>query len=158
MFMHINREGVSQLPNTHRPWCSEFHVWKYVLPDACCHQMLLKRQGHRQITMSVAANVNPRSVEYMKNKMYSKWKGIFSSRNGKVSFIMSWLKCSSHLFHNYNEHHVFDTMLYMILVLGIKLKSVSVRSWRWTLLCLPWNPCITARVLLKRANLGFVLM
>ena len=40
---------------------------------------------------------------------------------------------------------------------GIKLKSVSVRSWRWTSLRLPRNPRIAARVLLERANLSFVL-
>jgi len=33
----------------------------------------------------------------------------------------------------------------------IKLKSMSVRSWRWTSLRLPRNPRIAARVLLKRA-------
>jgi len=45
-----------------------------------------------------------------------------------------------------------------IVGLGIKLKSMSVRSWRWTLLRLPRNPHIAVRVLLKRANLSFVLM
>ena len=35
---------------------------------------------------------------------------------------------------------------------------MSVRSWRWTSLRLPRNPCIAARLLLKRANLSFVLM
>jgi len=41
--------------------------------------------------------------------------------------------------------------------LGIKLKSMSVRSWRWTYLRLPQNPHIAARVLLKRAYLSFDL-
>ena len=35
---------------------------------------------------------------------------------------------------------------------------MSVRSWRWTSLRLPRNPRIAERVLLKRANLSFVLM
>jgi len=50
--------------------------------------------------------------------------------------------------------------LYMIVGLGTRLKSMSVRSWRWTSLRLPRNPCITerVRVLLKRANLSLVLM
>jgi len=47
--------------------------------------------------------------------------------------------------------------LYMIVGLGIKLKSMSMMSWRWTSLCLPWNPRIAAKVLPKRANLSFVL-
>jgi len=34
---------------------------------------------------------------------------------------------------------------------------MSVTSWRWTSLRLPRNPRIAARVLLKRANLSFVL-
>jgi len=46
----------------------------------------------------------------------------------------------------------------MILGLGIKLKSMSDRSWRWTSLRLPPNPCIAARMLLKTANLNFVCM
>jgi len=32
----------------------------------------------------------------------------------------------------------------MIVGLGIKLKSMSMRSWRWTSLRLPWNLCIVA--------------
>jgi len=47
---------------------------------------------------------------------------------------------------------------FMIVGLGIRLKSISVRSWRWTSLRLPRNPRIAARVLLKSANLSFVLM
>ena len=46
----------------------------------------------------------------------------------------------------------------MTVGLGIKLKSMSVRSWRWTSLRLPQNPHIAARVLRKRANLSFVFM
>jgi len=42
-------------------------------------------------------------------------------------------------------------------LVGIKLKSMSVRSWRWTLIRLPRNPHIAVRVLLKRANPTFVL-
>jgi len=65
---------------------------------------------------------------------------------------------NNHLFHKYNRYHVIDTViqLYMIVGLGIRLKSMSVRSCRWTSLCLPQNPRIAARVLLKRANLSFV--
>ena len=60
----------------------------------------------------------------------------------------------NHLFHRHNWCHVINTIiqLYMIMGFGIKLKSMSVRSWRWTLLRLPWNPCIAARVILKRAT------
>ena len=67
---------------------------------------------------------------------------------------------TNHLFHKYNWCHVIDTVvqLYMIVGLGIRLKSMSVRSWRWTSLCLPRNPRIAARVLLNKANLSFVLM
>ena len=36
--------------------------------------------------------------------------------------------------------------------------SMFVRSWRWTSLRLLRNPRIGARVLLKRANLSFVLV
>jgi len=32
--------------------------------------------------------------------------------------------------------------------LWMRLNSMLVRSWRWTSLCLPWTPCIAARVLL----------
>jgi len=46
----------------------------------------------------------------------------------------------------------------MIVGLGIMLKSMSVKSWRWTSLSLPRNPRIAARVLLKRANLSSALM
>jgi len=37
-----------------------------------------------------------------------------------------------HLFHKYNWCHVIDTVvqLYVTVVLGIRLKSMSVRSWR----------------------------
>jgi len=54
---------------------------------------------------------------------------------------------------------MIDTIvhLYMIVGLGIELKSMSVRSWKWTSLRLPGNPRFAARVLLKRANLSFVL-
>jgi len=42
---------------------------------------------------------------------------------------------TTHLFHksNTNRCHVIDTVvqLYVTVGLGIKLKSMSVRSWRW---------------------------
>jgi len=46
---------------------------------------------------------------------------------------------TNHLFHKYHWCHVIDTViqLYMIVGLGIRLKSMSVRSWRWTSLRLP---------------------
>jgi len=57
------------------------------------------------------------------------------------------------LFHRCDWCHVIDTVvqLYVTITVGlrIKLKSMSVRSWR---------PRIEARVLLKKANLSFVLM
>ena len=64
---------------------------------------------------------------------------------------------TSHLFHRYNRCHVIGTIvqLYMVVGLWIKLKSMSVRS---TSLRLPQNPRIAARVLLKRANMSFVLV
>ena len=73
------------------------------------------------------------------------------------SFIKSQLTplWTNHLFHKDHWCHVIDTIiqLYMIVGLGIWLKSiVSVRSWRWTSLCLPRNLHIAVRVLLKRAN------
>ena len=71
---------------------------------------------------------------------------------------MTWY--TNYLCHRCNWCHVIDTIvkLNMIVGLGIKLKSMSVMSWRWTSLCLPWNPRIAARVHLKRANLSFVHM
>jgi len=67
---------------------------------------------------------------------------------------------TNHLFHKCSWCHVIDTIvqLYVTVGLGIQLKSMSVRSWRWISLRLPWNPLIAARVLLKRANLSFVLL
>jgi len=54
----MNHDGVSSMK-----WIS------YVQADAWCHQMMLKKQGHRQITVILAANINPISVGYMKNKI-----------------------------------------------------------------------------------------
>jgi len=67
---------------------------------------------------------------------------------------------TTHLFHKCNWCHVIVTIvhLYVTVGLGFKLKSMSVRSWRWTSLCLPRNPRFAAWVLFKRANLSFVLM
>ena len=49
------------------PWMS------YVQPDAWCHQMMLKKLvGYGQITVILAANINPISVGYTKLKMFSK--------------------------------------------------------------------------------------
>jgi len=56
------------------------------------------------------------------------------------------------------QWHHRSALSFVTVGLGIKLKSMSVRSWRWTSLRLSRNPCIAARVLLKRANLSFVLM
>jgi len=36
--------------------------------------------------------------------------------------------------------------LYVTVGLGFRLKSMSVRSWRWTSLLLPRNPRIAVRV------------
>jgi len=71
-----------------------------------------------------------------------------------------WSTWTNSLLHKCNWCHVIDTVvqLYMTVDLGSRLKSMSVRSWRWTSLRLPRNPRISARVLLKRANLSFVLM
>ena len=67
---------------------------------------------------------------------------------------------TTYLFHKCNWCHVIDTIvqLYVTVGLGMKLKSTSVRSWRWISLRLPRNPRIAARMLLKRANMSFVLM
>jgi len=76
---------------------------------------------------------------------------VLSSRIKKVDFYeksnVLYVLQSNHLFHKYNWCHVIDTapQLYMIVSLGTKLKSMSMRSWRWTSLHLP------------RANLSFVL-
>ena len=122
--------------------------------DAWCHQMKLKRQGYAQVTVILAANIIPISVRCMKVRE------VFSS---KVEFQKkSQLMWTNHLFHRYNWCHVIDiniiVQLCMMVGPGIKLKSMSVRSWRWTSLHLPWNPCIAVRVLLKRANLSSVLV
>ena len=37
-------------------------------PDTEHHQIMLKRQGHKQIAISLVANINPISVGYIKNK------------------------------------------------------------------------------------------
>jgi len=63
----------------------------------------------------------------------------FSFRKGNILFIMLLI------LHN-NWCHVIDTTLklYTIVGLGIKLvwsQWMFVRSWRWTLLCLPWEHC-----------------
>jgi len=49
-----------------------------------------------------------------------------------------------HLSHKYDWHHVTDIIiqLYRIMGLETKLKWMSVRSWRWTLLHLPRKPYI----------------
>jgi len=47
---------------------------------------MLKRQGHGQITVILAADINPMSVGYMKNNMFSKLREICSSRK-KVELI-----------------------------------------------------------------------
>jgi len=77
-----------------------------------------------------------------------------------ISFItiMSWRNRFNHILHKYDWRHVIDTIihLHMIVGLGIKLNSMLVRSWRWTLLCWPRKPCIAAMVLLRKANLSFV--
>jgi len=44
--------------------------------------------------------------------------------------------------------------LYMIVGLGIRLESMSVRSWRWTSLRLPRNPRIAARVRAQSQLIG----
>jgi len=73
---------------------SEYHGWIYVPPDTThgLTKMMLKRQGHKQITISLAANINPISVGYMKNKICLVNEKVFSSRKDKISLIviMSW--------------------------------------------------------------------
>jgi len=66
---------------------------------------------------------------------------------------------TSYLFHKCKRCHVIETVvqLCMTVGLGIRLRSLSVKSWRWTSLRLRRNPRIAARVLLKRANLSLVL-
>jgi len=41
----------------------------YFPPDAWCKQLMFKRQRYEQITVILAANINPVSIAYMKNKM-----------------------------------------------------------------------------------------
>jgi len=64
----------------------------------------------------------------MKNNRFSKWAEYLVLE--KVIFYSSWLMWSSHLFHKYNWRHVIDTILQlnMIVNVGIKLKSISLRS------------------------------
>jgi len=60
---------------------------------------------------------------------------------------------TSYLFHKCNRCHVIDTVVqlyYMAVGLGIRLNSMSMRSWRWTSLRLPRNPHIAAMVHLKQ--------
>jgi len=64
--VHINHEGAAIYPQTIMgliPWTS------YFKPDAWRHQMMLNRQGYGQITVILAANINPIGVRYMKNKL-----------------------------------------------------------------------------------------
>jgi len=67
--------------------------------------------------------------------------------------------CTNYLFDKCNRCHVIDTVvqLHMIVGLGIRLKSLSVKSWMWASLRLPRNSHIAAKVLLKKANLSFIL-
>jgi len=87
MFIHINREEVIQLTPDHNEVstmieCISHQTWR--------HQMMLKRQGHKQIAISLAANNNPISVGYMKNNILClKKESAFSSKKGNISLIMS---------------------------------------------------------------------
>jgi len=54
IFTYIYREEITIYPRTivgWVPWMS------YIQPDAWCHQTQLKRQGHGQITVILAANI-----------------------------------------------------------------------------------------------------
>jgi len=42
-----------------------------VQPHAWCHQIMLKKQGHGQITVIFAAKINLLSIGYMKNNICS---------------------------------------------------------------------------------------
>jgi len=68
--LYINSEEITIYPQIimgRFPWMS------YVQPDAWCHQMMLKKLvGYGQITVILAANINPISVGYTKLKMFSK--------------------------------------------------------------------------------------
>jgi len=72
---------------------------------------------------------------------------------------MSSLVMYIHLSHQYDWHHFIDTIIqvYRIVGLEIKLKAMCMSSWRLTSLCLLQHPYSAARVLLKKANLSFVL-
>jgi len=153
MFIHINCEEIEIYPPTIMGWVA----WmSYFQPGAWCHQMMLKRQGYWQIAVILAANIKPISVGYMKNKTCLVREVVHSKVEFHKNLRLMW---TSHLFHKYNWCHVIDTtpQLYTIVCLGIKLKSMSVRSWRWTSLRLPQNPRIAVRVFLKRANLTLSL-
>ena len=67
---------------------------------------------------------------------------------------------TNHSFYKYHWCHVIDTVIQFCTIVGLvnKLRSMSVRSWRWTSRRLPRNPRMAARVLLKRANLSLDLM
>jgi len=72
--------------------------------------------------------------------------GVFNSRRIIFhSFIMLWLRWIYTVYlisHKYDWHHFIDTVfqLYRIVGLGIKLKSMSVRSCRWTSHLRPRKP------------------
>jgi len=56
MLIHINREEIEIHPRTIMGWVP----WmSYFQPDAWCYQMILKRQEYGQITVVLAANINP---------------------------------------------------------------------------------------------------
>jgi len=61
--------------------------------------------------------------------------------------VITLLTTYIYLLHKYDWCHVIDTViqLYMIVGLGIRLKWISVRSWRWTSLRFPRKPVLQQR-------------
>jgi len=57
---------------THGPSWVEYHEWMNVCPTMHRrHQMRLKIQGYKQVTVCSAANINPIIVGYVKNNISS---------------------------------------------------------------------------------------
>ena len=75
-----------------------------------------------QVTIILAVNIIPISVTYMKKYLVLRKQ---FSKSHDLYFIRT-----NHSFHRYTWCHVIDTIiqLYMIVGLGIKLKSMSARS------------------------------
>ena len=70
MFIHPNREEVTQLSTDHNGVSTiDECMSHWFSPDAWRHEMWLKKHWYKQITTCLAANINPIIVGFMKNKI-----------------------------------------------------------------------------------------